>query len=481
MQNTAKPESWFWSAALGVALITAYRVVWLSFDRTDLFVDEAQYWLWGQSLEFGYYSKPPLIGWVIRAVTDLAGSDAPFWVRLPGSLFHASTALILGALAAQVAGARAGLVTALAYATLPMVAVGSFLISTDTVMFPFLAAALLLWHRATQGAAWAAPLAGASLGLALMGKYAALYYLIGAGLAAAFIPAARVPWRQAGLAVLAMLAAISPNLLWNLGNGFATAQHTLDNADWVRDPSARAGLNLDQLGGFFAAQFAVFGPVLMAALLWCAVRWPAQARRWLLYALPVLLLVCTQALLSKAYANWAATAYLAGLIAVVPWLMTVRWALVASFVVNGAFALLLPILPALGDRIELRGQPLLERYLGRTAMSQAFVTLAQAKGAKVIVADHRDLLADLFYAQRGSGLSFRAAPYAGRPRHHYEQRYEFQGADEPVIYASREPDNPPPCAAAQELVRIIPESGAYRRHPVTVWIVPGDCWGRSSP
>ena len=71
------------------------RVVALWFNETALFVDEAQYWFWGQNLDLGYFSKPPLIGWVLRAVTDLARSSSPFWVRLPGPALHGITAFLL--------------------------------------------------------------------------------------------------------------------------------------------------------------------------------------------------------------------------------------------------------------------------------------------------------------------------------------------------------------------------------------------------
>jgi hypothetical protein len=69
MQSVDRP--WLLPAALGVGLITALRMILLGFNETDLFVDEAQYWLWGQQLDFGYYSKPPLIGWVIRMATEI--------------------------------------------------------------------------------------------------------------------------------------------------------------------------------------------------------------------------------------------------------------------------------------------------------------------------------------------------------------------------------------------------------------------------
>ena len=142
----ANTDRWLRPALIGVLAITLARVILLAFNQTDLFVDEAQYWLWGRELAFGYYSKPPMIGWVIRAFTEL-GSDAPFWVRLPAPLFHAVTAMILGSIAAWLFGNRVALLVAFGYITLPMVAVGSLLVSTDTIMFPFLAAALACYLR----------------------------------------------------------------------------------------------------------------------------------------------------------------------------------------------------------------------------------------------------------------------------------------------------------------------------------------------
>ena len=55
--------------------------------HAELFFDEAQYWAWGQEPAFGYYTKPPLIAWIIGATTSLCG-DTPFCVRLPSPLMH---------------------------------------------------------------------------------------------------------------------------------------------------------------------------------------------------------------------------------------------------------------------------------------------------------------------------------------------------------------------------------------------------------
>ena len=49
---------------LGALLVIRLVVVYLA--KTDLFFDEAQYWLWSRDLAFGYFSKPPLIAWLIQ-------------------------------------------------------------------------------------------------------------------------------------------------------------------------------------------------------------------------------------------------------------------------------------------------------------------------------------------------------------------------------------------------------------------------------
>ena len=128
-----------------VAAITALRVAALALNHTDLFVDESQYWLWARELEFGYYSKPPLIGWVIRLTTELGQSNSAFWVRLSAPLLHGVTAIFVGALTARFYDRRTADFAAMVYITLPLAAAGSVLISTDTIMLPFLVLALYFY------------------------------------------------------------------------------------------------------------------------------------------------------------------------------------------------------------------------------------------------------------------------------------------------------------------------------------------------
>ena len=473
----AVARGWLAPAALIVAGVTALRLVVLAHDRKELFVDEAQYWLWGQSLAWGYFSKPPLVGWVVRASTELSGSDAAFWVRFPAPLLHGLTALLLGALAARIAGRRAALWSVALYLTMPLVTAGSLLMTTDTVMFPCLVGGLLAWLAAVERRSVAlGALAGALVGVGFLAKYAAAYYLGAAALAALMVPGAWPSPRVAGAGGAAFLVMVAPNLLWNVRNGLITLQHTVDNAEWARDPAARVAFEPGELVEFAGAQFLVFGPVFLAALVWLGLTWrrrPPAIRTLVLFSLPIVLLICAQASVSRAYANWAAPAYLAGSVAVAAFLAErARGWLVAGVALNAAVAVAIALVVT---RPDLAPEPVraavMDRYTGRVALSRAIMEAAREQGLGTIVAGNRDVLADLFHTGRDAGVAVRAAPHEGRPPHHYAMHYSFEGST-PALYVGD--DDPPPCPA-ERLGRLAPE-GYWEERPRTLWRIPGDCW-----
>ena len=55
--------------------LLALRLVAVYAAKTDLVLDEAQYWTWSRELAFGYFSKPPMIAWVIRGASELCGNS----------------------------------------------------------------------------------------------------------------------------------------------------------------------------------------------------------------------------------------------------------------------------------------------------------------------------------------------------------------------------------------------------------------------
>ncbi|MFZ4647236.1 MAG: hypothetical protein ACOYNP_15905, partial [Gemmataceae bacterium] len=76
-------------AAIAVALgATVFRIIYLLwFCPYDLAQDEAHYWDWSRNLDWSYYSKGPLVAWLIalsdfltRSWLPLVGGDPAFGV-----------------------------------------------------------------------------------------------------------------------------------------------------------------------------------------------------------------------------------------------------------------------------------------------------------------------------------------------------------------------------------------------------------------
>ncbi len=417
-----------WLIACVVAL-TAFRLIALALSRTDLFFDEAQYWFWSRELAFGYYSKPPLIAWVIRGATEVCGMGEAC-IRAPSPLIHAATALVIYAIGRELYEPRIGFWSGLVYATLPGVSFSSGIISTDVPLLFCVALALLALVKMRASTSWGwAILLGLAIGLGLNAKYAMSYFLLCLFIYAVATPSGRSllrgPRLYAALAIAAAL--IAPNIWWNAQNKFATFSHTADNANW-----GGSLLHPADALEFFFGQFAVFGPILFACLIGFVLRWRpgsvqtgnASAEHLLLsFCLPVLGLMFVQALLSRAHANWAAFAYIAATVLITAALLRGNWPGLfrASLWLHLAIALLIGIGGMLAGHIALPGgtDPY-ARVLGWREMAEAAGNKAQAEGYRAIVTDRRAFAAELHYYLRDRQIPVVALRGEGPPRDHFE-------------------------------------------------------------
>jgi lipid A galacturonosyltransferase RgtD len=435
-------------ALLIILAITLWRVVTLYFNTTDLFVDEAQYWFWGQNLDFGYYSKPPMIAWVIRLFNALAGSDRTFWIRLSAPLFHMTTALVLMRATRRIVGPEIEPWVGVTFITLPAVSLSSVLVSTDTIQILFISVAIWAFLGLNRRASVPeALILGVSLGLAFLTKYSVLFLLPGVAIAMITLPSARVGWRDVIIAAIAGAVVVAPNLWWNLSHDIATVRHTESIAHW--DGGAKGvGVFAHLLSGlgFLAAQFGVVGPVVFLALLWAGWRMirgacSPQEKLLVWLSLPVVLLIALQALFAKAYANWAVAAYAAGTILAVWMLKDTRRGLTTSLVINIIPAILLPILTIFANDLTLpNGDLLMKRYVGRSAISLQIADVAAKAGSDIIVADNRDILADLFYTLKGKPFHVYARSFGGFPKSYYEQMFPLPpGTAAKVLYVATSP------------------------------------------
>jgi 4-amino-4-deoxy-L-arabinose transferase-like glycosyltransferase len=400
-----------------VLVLTVLRLAALFASPLELNPEEAQYWLWSRTLDFGYFSKPPMIAWAIWATTAIGG-DAEPWVRLSAPLFHGVAGFTLYAVGRRLFDDWSGVAAAAVYMLMPGVALSSFIMATDAPLLCFLSLALLAYVSMQPGDHKLVPAAGlgAALGLAMLSKYAALYGLIGIALHLALSKDARRAWdlKTAALAFGAFALVLAPNLIWNANHGFATVGHTAANANL-----GGKLFNPGEMVSFLGGQFGVFGPVPFgvlvgggAVLAWRRKLLP-QDLLLLCFVVPPLAVVTIGALLSRANDNWAASAYVAGAVLVAALLVRwrARWWLVGGLGLQAAlagFTLLAVSRPEIVDALGRSND--IKRVRGWEQMARQVSQRAQLEslngGLTAIAVDDRFLF---------NALSYYGRDYIGTP------------------------------------------------------------------
>lgn len=430
-----RPERLLLAALVG---LTLWRLLALALEAPPLQFDEAQYWFWGQHLDWGYYSKPPLIAWGIAASTALFGDDM-LAVRLPTLLCYplASWFIFLAARRLFPSGQdgphdpRLPLVVALGYATLPTVSFYSWGATTDGWL-------VLCWAAGTYAMAelrdadrwrdWI--ILGAAAGFGMLAKYAMAVFVVSAAAYLLLHARARLTTPRPYAAALLGALIVLPNALWNARHDFQTLRHTADIAHLGGDL-----FHFGSLAEFAASQFAVFGPVTMAmliALLWSRRRTPGGDPTSLLLwlGLPMLALILGQAFLARAFANWAQAAYVPLAIAVFAWLvMRQRWPLLkVSFAIHLAFAATVyhhgQVLRAL-EVEPPRKLDMTARMRAWPAAGEQVARLLQARPGAVLLSDEREVLTEMAYYAREARPLLAAYNPSGEISDHFRLKYEL--------------------------------------------------------
>lgn len=443
----AGEDRWTIRLVVFLAIITLLRLIALSFSETDLFFDEAQYWSWAQDPAFGYFSKPPLVAWIIWGTTSICG-DGEACVRASAPFFHAGAAVFLFLAGRALFDARTGFWTAVIFATLPGISFSANIISTDVPLLFCWSAALFFLVKLQEERYWQwAILLGIAIGLGALAKYAMLYFYLCAAVWLVVSRAGRwllQDWK--GLALVAIpLALLAPNLIWNIENGLVTFAHTADNAK-LGGSLVHPGKMLE----FLIAQLGVFGPFVFPMLLVIGIRTirrggPEGDRFLLAFSLPVLVLVTVIAFMSRAHANWAAATYPAATILVTATMLRLKRDTIfaATIGINMICLAVLAVAPVFADRLTLPGggDPF-ARTMGWRETAAIVRDAVEDGQYGAILTDDRALTAELLYYLRDTNTPILRWPAGGPPRDHYQLTRPFNGdVEDPVLLVTLR--NPP--------------------------------------
>lgn len=454
---TDHPDRWAVAVILTSFLVRLWFIV---SGQLDLVQDEAQYWDWSRRFQLSYYSKGPLIAWVIGFWTHLFG-DTEVGVRM-GAVVNATLAqLALWYGAGRLMGRpRLAVLCLLVANTMPLFLAAGVLMTTDNIlMLAWLGGLLCLYALSRDGRPNSSSLPALAL-LALcmaagnLAKYmmlaqfavAALYFLLlrRHGLLPRGV-AARTFAAMAAGSIIGYL----PILIWNMHNGWAGALHVATLAGVTGSAASRL-IRLDTVPEFLGAQFGVASPWWMLLMLfagWRAVRtaWRGQAapddpaadlpraarvRQAALMACgfwPLWLGMFLWSFHTRVYANWPGMSYVAGIMLAAAGLerllaghgpalarrLALLWpalGLATFLAVFGQNALPLP--PQLNPATRLKGWADLGRELG--ALAQGLPNPDKV----FYFGDNYDVTAELaFYAP---GQPFAYSADFGRRRSQYD-------------------------------------------------------------
>ncbi|PHS26655.1 MAG: hypothetical protein COA84_05640 [Robiginitomaculum sp.] len=436
-----------------IGLLTALRLIALYFSPLELGGDEAQYWAWSQHPAFGYYSKPPLIAWAIALTTALFG-DAQWAVRLMAPLAHGATALLIllaGKTIGQASRAQSGAsLAALIYILMPGVWFSSGIMTTDTLLLTAYSGALAAYFSLLNTPSLRAAIGlGLAVGLGFLAKYAMVYFCLGILVLLITDKGARRALlnRYGGLAAALATLILLPNLIWNHAHHFATFTHTAQNAGWK-------GVQMDWPGllGFWGSQLGVFGPLALP-LFFIALYWalrnpkaPAVARHLGVFALTPLVIISLEAIINRANANWAFSAYVPAALLLGLWIATYgRYRLailaIALNVLIGSVLVAVVFSPSLAARLGVAGA--FKRVQGWQETAQIVARLdtrAKMGPETVLVMDNRLFYYAVRYYGRQMDLpDMYIWPRFGRPHSHAELVHPLPpGLRAPMIIINRQ-------------------------------------------
>jgi 4-amino-4-deoxy-L-arabinose transferase-like glycosyltransferase len=452
----------FYSAGLAAFLVilTGYRFWALGAADLQLYFDEAYYWGWSRELALGYYSKPPMIAWVIRGATEVCG-DGERCIRSVPILLFAATAWIVSRIGGRLFGPKVGFWSGLAFASLPVVSFYSWLMTTDALLLFCWALALWGFARALdtgRAADWL--LAGLGLGLGLLSKYTMAVSLASVLVFALWVPARRraIFNIRAEIGLNLAFAIFLPNLCWNIVNGYPSFRHTAESAHWGGDM-----IRPDRLLEFLGAQFLLFGPVLALGLIAALVRLRGAVlnderyRLLLSFSVPLLAMYSVQAFLARANFNWAAAALLPAAILAAAGLVRAGWTrfLAAALAVNFILGSALYHYEAAAERL---GYPLGRKtdIYGwmkgwRELAQQVQPVLARYPEARLL-GENRRALAELIYYLKPHPFNALIWNPSGKPSDNFKLKVDIRDSPDGEFIFLAEESPPEAVRAAFESV-----------------------------
>jgi len=290
-----------------------FRLGYIVSGLVELSPDEALFWIQSKHLALSYYSKPPMLACTQFLGTAIWG-DNDLGVRFFSPVISAIIGLFCLRFCAREINARFGFVLVLITNTIPLLMVGSTLMTIDPLSVMFWTAATLAGWRAVQpdGATRHWLWVGLWMGLGFLSKYTELFQLLCWAVFFGLWRPARLHLRRPGpyLALLINALLSLPVLIWNSQHDWITITHVGGRADFGHAFNFTTRYLFDFLG----SEAALLNPVFFAGMIWAGIAfWRARPRdpRMIYFfsmGAPLVFAYLLQSFHARVLPNWIAPA-----------------------------------------------------------------------------------------------------------------------------------------------------------------------------
>ncbi|MFH0933163.1 MAG: glycosyltransferase family 39 protein [Nitrospirota bacterium] len=329
--------------------LSLFRIYYIQKGFLDLSPDEAHYWEWSRRLDLSYYSKGPMIAYLIYFGTMILG-DNVFGIRMMAVIFSYLSSIYMYILGKKLYDKQVGLFSAILIQIIPLFSTFGIIFTIDSPFIFFWILSLFLFYlsiensyhplhssnpptppfskggkegfdssRITDYASrtnhtsliyWI--LLGFSVGFGLLTKYTmALFYLC--AFLFLFLRERRLLLTTGPyIAFIISLLVFSPVLLWNADHEWVTLRHTAGQAHVAEG----ARIALRSFFEFVGSQFGVITPLLFILMTFSLWNQRKQKGGDLLFwfSIPIIAFFLLKSLQGKVQANWALPGYITGIL-----------------------------------------------------------------------------------------------------------------------------------------------------------------------
>lgn len=390
-----------------IITLTILRLVWHVFQPIGMAGDETYYWLWGFYPDWGYYSKPPLIGWIYGVLNPLFQNNTFLFKAFTTLLGSGSLVFFYKTIQLLTKNQKLAFKCLIAYSLIPtQLLISSFLTVDSPLLFSWTGACYFFARILCKPTSSLSDFLGLFVFLSLghLSKQMMLVQLPLIILTSLIYKPELLKTVKLWFTLIGSLLALLPSIVWNSKNGWITFQHTAHHFE--KAPFGFLEF-IQRLIELYGSLMVLLSP-LFFVLIFKAIPKLKQIRSnkafgfYALFGVLGFLIVSLLTIRQSINANWPAS-FFPGLIAFIfiafeqshRRLLTVGTAFAGSL--SLAFALFFIFLEPLSKPLFNAGlEPQRRAWLGYPKFAQELKALAP-EGEQIIGDSHRFVLSQLAY------------------------------------------------------------------------------------